>query len=108
MPVTDPKTVKNRVHLHLTSAAADRDHEIDRLPSLGTCRADIGQTGTESWTVPYRLRGSKFLSRACEGNAHPLRLSTENRGRPCRGMTVHRRCLGRVGIPQPEPGSSAA
>jgi hypothetical protein len=28
MPVNDPKTVKNRVHLDLTSSAADRDQEI--------------------------------------------------------------------------------
>ena len=35
MPVTDPKTVKNRVHLDLTSSAADRDQEIDRLLTLG-------------------------------------------------------------------------
>jgi hypothetical protein len=35
MPVTDPTTVKNRVHLDLTSSAADRDQEIDRLLALG-------------------------------------------------------------------------
>jgi hypothetical protein len=35
MPVTDPKTVKNRMHLDLTSSAADRDQEIDRLLALG-------------------------------------------------------------------------
>ena len=35
MPVTDPKTVKNRVHLDLTSSAADRDQEIDRLLASG-------------------------------------------------------------------------
>ena len=51
MPVTDPKTVKNRVHLDLTSSAADRLQEIDRLLALGARRVDIGQTGTESWTV---------------------------------------------------------
>jgi catechol-2,3-dioxygenase len=51
MPVTDPKTVKNRVHLDLTSSAADRDQEIDRLRTLGARRAGIGQTGAESWTV---------------------------------------------------------
>jgi len=51
MPVTDPKAVKNRVHLHLTSSAADRDQEIDRILALGARRVDIGQTGTESWTV---------------------------------------------------------
>ncbi|MGH3302609.1 MAG: VOC family protein [Streptosporangiaceae bacterium] len=51
MPVTDPKTVKNRVHLDLTSSAADRGEEIDRLLALGARRVDIGQTGAESWTV---------------------------------------------------------
>ena len=48
MPVTEPKTVKNRVHLDLTTSAADRDQEIDRLLALGARRADIGQTGAES------------------------------------------------------------
>jgi hypothetical protein len=51
MPVTDPKTVKDRVHLDLTSSAADRDQEIDRLLALGLRRVDIGQSGAESWTV---------------------------------------------------------
>ena len=51
MPVTDPKTVKNRLHLDLTTSAADRDQEIDRLLALGARRVDIGQTGAESWTV---------------------------------------------------------
>jgi hypothetical protein len=51
MPVTDPKTVKNRVHLDLASSAADRLQEINRLLALGARRADIGQTGAESWTV---------------------------------------------------------
>jgi len=31
MPVTDPKTVKNRVHLDLTTSAQDRDQEIERI-----------------------------------------------------------------------------
>ena len=39
MPVTGPRTVKNRVHLDLTGSAADRDQEIDRLLALGTRRA---------------------------------------------------------------------
>jgi Glyoxalase-like domain len=51
MPVTDPKTVKNRVHPDLTSNAQDRDQEIERLLALGARRAGIGQTGAESWTV---------------------------------------------------------
>jgi hypothetical protein len=79
MPVTDPKTVKNRVHLDLTSSAADRDQEIDRLLALGARRAGIGQTGAEPWTVLADPGGKRVLRRAPEGNAHPMGLSTENR-----------------------------
>ena len=43
MPVTDAKTVKNRVHLDLTSSAQDREQEIERLLALGARRVDIGQ-----------------------------------------------------------------
>jgi predicted enzyme related to lactoylglutathione lyase len=60
MPVTGPKTVKNRVHLDLTSSAADRDQQIDRLLALGARRADIGQTGAESWTVLADPEGNEF------------------------------------------------
>ena len=60
MPVTDPKTVKNRLHLDLTSSAADRDQEIDRLLALGAQRVDIGQTGAESWTVLADPEGNEF------------------------------------------------
>jgi catechol-2,3-dioxygenase len=56
MPVTDPKAVKNRVHLDLTTSAQDRDQEIERLLALGARRVDIGQTGAESpglsWPTP--------------------------------------------------------
>jgi predicted enzyme related to lactoylglutathione lyase len=60
MPVTDPKTVKNRVHLDLTTSAADRGQEIDRLLALGARRVDIGQTGEESWTVLADPEGNEF------------------------------------------------
>ena len=60
MLVTDPKIVKNRVHLDLTSSAADRDQEIDRLPVLGARRVDIGQTGAESWTLLADAEGYEF------------------------------------------------
>ena len=60
MPVTDPKQVKNRVHLDLTTSAADRDQEITRLLALGARRADIGQAGTESWTVLADPEGNEF------------------------------------------------
>jgi predicted enzyme related to lactoylglutathione lyase len=60
MPVTDAKVVKNRVHLDLTTEAADRDAEIDRLLALGAQRVDIGQTGAESWTVLADPEGNEF------------------------------------------------
>ena len=60
MPVTDAKRVKNRVHLDLTSSAADRDQEIDRLLALGARRAGIGQAGAESWTVLADPEGNEF------------------------------------------------
>jgi len=60
MLVTDPKTVKNRVHLDLTTSAADRDKEIERLIALGAHRVDIGQTGHESWTVLADPEGNEF------------------------------------------------
>jgi predicted enzyme related to lactoylglutathione lyase len=60
MPVTDAKTVKNRLHVDLTTSAEDRDSEIERLLSLGARRADIGQTGRESWTVLADPEGNEF------------------------------------------------
>jgi predicted enzyme related to lactoylglutathione lyase len=60
MPVSDVKTAKNRVHLDLTTSAADRDAEIERLLALGARRVDIGQTGRESWTVLADPEGNEF------------------------------------------------
>jgi predicted enzyme related to lactoylglutathione lyase len=60
MPVADQKTVKNRVHLDLTTSAEDRDGEIERLLALGASRVDIGQTGKESWTVLADPEGNEF------------------------------------------------
>jgi predicted enzyme related to lactoylglutathione lyase len=60
MPAADAKTVKNRVHVDLTTSAEDRDQEIERLLSLGARRVDIGQTGAESWTVLADPEGNEF------------------------------------------------
>ena len=60
MPVSDPKTVKNRVHLDITTGADDRDAEIERLVGLGARRVDVGQTGRESWTVLADPEGNEF------------------------------------------------
>ena len=66
MPVTAPETVKNRVHLDLTSSATDRDQEIGRLIALGARRAGLGQTGAESWTVLADPEGNEFCVRPKE------------------------------------------
>ncbi len=54
------KTVKNRVHLDLTTTADDRDSEIERLIGLGARRVDVGQTGPESWDVLADPEGNEF------------------------------------------------
>jgi hypothetical protein len=73
MPVTDAKTVKNRVHLDLTSSAGDRDTdirdtrdaEIERLPALGARRVDIGQAGADTTTLLRTPTMSFSLSFVC-------------------------------------------
>ncbi|MGW2821938.1 VOC family protein [Streptomyces sp. NPDC001443] len=60
MPVTGRKVVKNRLHLDLTSAAEDREAEIERILALGARRVDIGQRGDESWTVLADPEGNEF------------------------------------------------
>jgi hypothetical protein len=82
MPVTGLKTIKNRAHLDLTPSAKDRDQEIDCLLALGPRLVDIGQTGAESWTVLIGAGRKRVLCSAHEGNAHPVRLGTENADQP--------------------------
>ena len=60
MPVIDKKTVKNRVHLDLAPGPDEQDAEIERILALGARRADIGQTGAESWTVLADPEGNEF------------------------------------------------
>jgi predicted enzyme related to lactoylglutathione lyase len=64
MPVTDKKSVKNRIHLDLNPGAdadsADREAEIERVVALGGRRVNIGQTGDESWTVLADPEGNEF------------------------------------------------
>jgi len=60
MPVTDRKVVKNRLHLDLNPGSDDREAEIERIIALGARRIDIGQTGTETWTVLADPEGNEF------------------------------------------------
>ncbi|MEU3464980.1 VOC family protein [Streptomyces sp. NPDC006733] len=60
MAVTDRKVAKNRLHLDLTSAAQDREAEIERILALGARRVDVGQRGDESWIVLADPEGNEF------------------------------------------------
>lgn len=55
---TDPKSVKNRIHLDLRPD--DQEDEIARLEALGAARVDIGQRGDEPWVVMVDVEGNEF------------------------------------------------
>ena len=60
VPVTEPKTAKNRVHLDLASeSVAHQAAEVDRLLGLGATRADIGQ-GEVPWVVLADPEGNEL------------------------------------------------
>ena len=55
--VSEPKTVKNR--LHLDFRPDDRDAAVTRLLDLGAIPADVGQ-GDETWVVLRDPAGNEF------------------------------------------------
>jgi hypothetical protein len=55
--VSEPKAVKNRLHLNLRPG--DRDAEVERLLTLGATRADVGQ-GDQTWVVLADPEGNEF------------------------------------------------
>jgi len=58
--VPDPTPGKNRLHLDLNATDRDQDAELRRLLDLGATRADVGQTGEESWHVLTDPEGNVF------------------------------------------------
>ncbi|MFC7344404.1 VOC family protein [Saccharopolyspora griseoalba] len=60
LAVPEPKTAKNRVHVHLaTDSAAHRADLVARLQELGAKPVDIGQ-GEVGWTVLADPEGNEF------------------------------------------------
>jgi hypothetical protein len=60
VPVEDPKTVKNRVHLDLASDSAEHQAAIvERLVRSGASRVDIGQ-GAAPWVVLADPEGNEL------------------------------------------------
>ncbi|MFJ9540822.1 VOC family protein [Streptomyces sp. NPDC101225] len=58
MPVSEPKTVKNRLHFDL--APDDQDAEVERILALGARRVDIGQGSGAGWVVLADPEGNEF------------------------------------------------
>jgi hypothetical protein len=61
VPVTEAKTVKNRIHLDLAPhTSQDREAEIQRLLDLGATPVDVGQGPDVTWTVLADPEGNEF------------------------------------------------
>ncbi|MFI1068321.1 VOC family protein [Streptomyces puniciscabiei] len=59
-PTSDPRPGKLRLHIDVNATDRDQDAELERLLALGARRADVGQTGTESWHVLADPEGNEF------------------------------------------------
>jgi hypothetical protein len=59
VPVPEPKSVKNRVHLDVNPVGCSQDEEVERLIALGARRVDVGQ-GEPSWVVLADPEGNEF------------------------------------------------
>jgi hypothetical protein len=59
VPVSDPKTVKNRIHIDVSPRGCDQDEELQRLLSLGARPVDIGQ-GDQTWVVLADPEANEF------------------------------------------------
>jgi hypothetical protein len=56
----EPKSGKLRLHIDVNATDRDQEAELDRLLAAGARRADIGQTGNESWHVLTDPEGNEF------------------------------------------------
>ena len=58
LPVPEPKTAKNRVHIDL--GAADREAEVERLVALGATRLGEFDEAGFRWTTLTDPEGNEF------------------------------------------------
>jgi predicted enzyme related to lactoylglutathione lyase len=59
VPVSEPKTVKNRLHIDVNPSGCDQPAELERLLALGAQRVDVGQ-GDVPWIVLADPEGNEF------------------------------------------------
>lgn len=57
---TQPKQTKLRLHFDVNAVDCSQDEELQRLLELGARKADVGQTGEESWHVLADPEGNEF------------------------------------------------
>ena len=57
---SDPRRGKLPLHLDVNATDQEQDAELERLLALGARRADVGQTGSESWHVLADPEGNEF------------------------------------------------
>lgn len=57
VPVPEPKTLKNRLHIDLNPD--DQEAEVERLVDMGARRVDVGQ-GEARWVVLADPEGNEF------------------------------------------------
>jgi Glyoxalase-like domain len=61
VPVLDPRTAKNRLHLDLASTSAQHQQKlVGRFEALGARRVDIGQGPDVSWVVMADPEGNEL------------------------------------------------
>ncbi|GAB5078855.1 VOC family protein [Arthrobacter sp. AD-310] len=59
-PSSNPRTGRLPLHIDVNPVDRDQDAELERLLALGARRADVGQTGGESWHVLQDPEGNEF------------------------------------------------
>jgi len=59
-PSNNPRTGRLPLHIDVNPVDRDQDAELERLLALGARRADVGQTGGESWHVLQDPEGNEF------------------------------------------------
>lgn len=59
VPVPEPKTVKDRIHLDVNPSGCEQAEELERLLTLGATRVDVGQ-GDVPWVVLADPEGHEF------------------------------------------------
>jgi len=73
VPVPEPKTVKDRIHIDVSPVGTDQATELERLLALGAVPVDVGQKPEHTWVVLADPEGNEF----CLLGPHPSTLAAQ-------------------------------